>query len=126
MTCVSKSSYRDGDPLNSPVQTSGAIWVLVFALGLLLLAHDRRPHTAPTGPDECATDPREFLSVGELLDRPTLRFIIAAHCNSAKYRPDGWIELRYEGAQFGVETSQFESAQNTYYEIVWVGGVIGP
>jgi hypothetical protein len=126
MAYLSKSTEWDGQPLNSPVRTSGPIWVLVLALSLLLVAHDRRPHSTPSGPNECATDPRDFLSTGELLDRPSLRFIIAAHCRSAKYRSDGWIELRYEGAPFGVETTQFGSATNTYYEIVWVGAMFAP
>ena len=114
------------DPGPAPDLPSGAVLVLAFALGLLLISHDRSPRVAPTRPHECATDPRDFLSAGELLDGSSLRFIVFAHCGSAKVRPDGWIELQYRGAPFGVETHRFGIGQRIYYEIVWVGGVLAP
>jgi hypothetical protein len=126
MSYLRKSTGADEDRLKSPARTSGAASVLVLAFGLLLLAHDRRPHTTPIAPNECTTDPRNILFPGELVDRQTLNFIIAAHCTRAKLRPDGWIELRYEGKPFGVETTRFDIAQDTFYEILWVGGMLSP
>jgi hypothetical protein len=126
MTSLRKSTDRGDDPGEAPASISGIMAVVALALGLLLLAPDRRPHTAPTGPHECVNDPRDFLSAGELVDRSTLRFIIAAHCTRAEYRSDGWIELRYEGRPFGVETASFATAQDTYDKVVWIGGMLAP
>ena len=126
MTDLRPSTDADDDRLKSPARTSGAVSVLVLAFGLGLLSHDRRPHTTPIAPNECTTDPRNILFPGEVVDRPTLQFIIAAHCTRAKLRPDGWIELRYEGKPFGVETIRFDISRDTFYEIVWVGGMLSP
>lgn len=121
-----KSIGADDDRLKSRARPSDAVLVLALAFGVLLLSQDRRPHTTPIAPNECTTDPRNILVAGELVDRPTLQFIIAAHCTRAKLRPDGWLELRYEGKPFGVETTRFDIAQDTFYEILWVGSMLSP
>jgi hypothetical protein len=102
----------------------GASCALAIGSLLVLAARDApRPFSSA---QQCGTDPQDMLHVGEMLEASTLRFVVAAHCGEARYRPDGRIELRYGGAPVDVETRTLDVGGATYVEIVSVGRLARP
>jgi hypothetical protein len=100
---------------------------VALAMGCLLLVAARHDHPRSSiGAPQCGTDPQDMLRVGEMLEASTLRFVVAAHCGEARYRPDGRIELRYGGTPFDVETRTLDVGGATYVEIVSIGGPTHP
>jgi hypothetical protein len=109
--------WRAGLP-DALARTLGAAWGLVLVGVLFIAVRDHHPVFASRF--ECGTDPRDILRAGELLDRPTLWFVVEAHCANARYLP-GRIELLYGGMPVDVRTRRIDIAGTTYYAIVSVG-----
>lgn len=105
-------------------RTLGTAWGLALAVILFIAVRDHHPVFASRF--ECGTDPRDILRAGELLDRPTLWFVVEAHCANARYLPDGRIALLYGGMPVDVRTRSFDVAGRTYYAIVSVGELDAP
>jgi hypothetical protein len=100
---------------------SRALGVCFFAAWLLLIAANsgRPPLTSRPG---CTTDPWDFLSIGETVELSTLVFLVKAHCTTAKYSSDGWIELSHGGGRVDVELRRLDIAGVTYIQVVSIGG----
>ena len=124
VTTLSKPLARRSPLCEALRQAVGVTWALVMAWVLFVAARDQHP--VFTSRNECGTDPRDFLRAGELIDERSLGFIVNAHCTNARFLPDGWIELRYNGGAVDVETRQIRVAGITYYKVVWVGGETEP
>lgn len=98
----------------------GVGWALVMGWLFVAAGHDHRP--AFTSRHECGTDPLDFLRIGEIVEKSTLRFIVEAHCENARYVSDERLELRYGGQTVEVETRKLTVGGAPHYEIVAIGG----
>src|SRR5689334_9121319 len=78
----------------------GISWAFVMASLLLMGMRDHRAEFSSR--HECGSDPREILRAGELLDRYSLNFIVAAHCTNARYVSEGRIAVRYIGGDVDI------------------------
>jgi hypothetical protein len=108
-----------------PGRTSQVLAVcLAIAWAFLIVARAWQPLSPSRF--ECRSDPWDFLSIGETLEPSSLAFLVEAHCENAKYRPDGWIELRYRGARVDVELQRVDIAGVPFFRVASIGGVAAP
>jgi len=102
----------------------GVTWALVMVWVLFVAARDH--HTVFTSHLECGTDPQEILGPRDVLEKSTLRFIVAAHCTNARWVSDERIELRFGGTPVDVEMRKLDVGGATYYAIDSVGRAPAP